>query len=347
MKRTLLLAAAGMLALSSSYAQNSYPWPTGGNVGIGTSNPSSRLHISSSVGSFLSPTSQFTGDLIIQGNPLERAASTGASLEFVIPANTDGTNPWGQARILTVAGNTNNGDATGKLILGTRRLYAKGTGGVAWNYGDDLVIDGKGQVGIGTISPNATLQVTGTVLVGGANIDSRFPAGNDLSYLQNSGRMLIGWNRTAGGGETDFISNSGGGTPGGFGFYDYNNGATNQLMWIQGNGSVGIGTPATNGYKLAVKGSVIATSVKVELMDTWPDYVFEPAYKKLSLTELEQFVKTNKHLPEMPAAKSVKKDGIDLGDMNARLLKKVEELTLYLIEQNKQIEALKEKVNKL
>ena len=160
--------------------------------------------------------------------------------------------------------------------------------------------------------------------------------------------MLIGWNRSAGGGETDFISNQGGGGIGGFAFYNYDNtGVMSQLLSIQANGSIGIGTANTNGYKLAVKGSIVATSVKVQLMDPWPDYVFEKSYKRLSLSELECYVSTEKHLPEMPSAQAVLKDGIDLGDMNVKLLKKIEELTLYLIEQNKQIEILKDKVNKL
>jgi len=118
-----------------------------------------------------------------------------------------------------------------------------------------------------------------------------------------------------------------------------------QLLSIQGNGSIGIGTAITNGYKLAVKGSVVATSVKVQLMDVWPDYGFEKSYKRPSLSELEHYVNTEKHLPEMPSAQAVSKDGIDLGDMNASLLKKIEELTLYLIEQNKEIEILKEKLS--
>jgi len=347
MKKTLLTLSAGILAFSS-FAQNT-PWSTTGNIGIGITSPAAALHLLSA-GTSLNPTSQYSGNLIIQGNSGGRSTVSGASLEFAIPAGTDGNNPWGQARIITVAGTTNtSSDATGKMILGTRRSFNKlGMGGALWNYGDDLTIDGGGQVGIGTTTPKATLQVNGAVLIQGANIDSRFAAGSDFSYLLNSGRMLIGWNRSAGGGETDFISNPGGGVTGGFAFYNYDNaGVMSQLLSIQANGSIGIGTAITNGYKLAVKGSVIATSVKVQLMDVWPDYVFEKSFRRLSLPELEHYVNTEKHLPEMPSAQAVSRDGIDLGEMHVKLLKKIEELTLYLIEQNKQIEILKEKINKM
>ena len=80
-------------------------------------------------------------------------------------------------------------------------------------------------------------------------------------------------------------------------------------------------------------------------MTTVPDYVFEPDYKLPSLNELKAYVEKNHHLPEIPPAKEMEKDGIKLGDMNMKLLKKIEELTLYLIEQDRQYEE-QQKVNK-
>jgi hypothetical protein len=74
---------------------------------------------------------------------------------------------------------------------------------------------------------------------------------------------------------------------------------------------------------------------------TWPDYVFEEKYPLLPLPELSQFVKSNKHLPEIPTEKEVSENGLDLGDMNALLLKKIEELTLYVIDLQKQVDELK------
>ncbi len=78
-----------------------------------------------------------------------------------------------------------------------------------------------------------------------------------------------------------------------------------------------------------------------------PDYVFAANYKLLSVKELENFVKQNQHLPEVPSAKEVEQKGINVGEWNITMLKKIEELTLYVIEQNKQIEELKTKVNTL
>ena len=105
-------------------------------------------------------------------------------------------------------------------------------------------------------------------------------------------------------------------------------------------GNVGIGAIDTKGYKLAVAGSAIATSVTVKMQGLWPDYVFEESYRPQSLEELELYVKQNKHLPEIPTATEVKNDGLDLGKINAQLLKKIEELTIILIDQNKRLKVL-------
>jgi len=102
------------------------------------------------------------------------------------------------------------------------------------------------------------------------------------------------------------------------------------------NGNVGIGTTDTKGYNLAVNGSVIATSMTVKLYSAWPDYVFKPTYHLPSLTDVKSYIDQNHHLPDMPSGQEVAKDGINLGEMNKLLTKKVEELTLYLIEKDKQ-----------
>ncbi|PWG78960.1 hypothetical protein [Pararcticibacter amylolyticus] len=117
----------------------------------------------------------------------------------------------------------------------------------------------------------------------------------------------------------------------------------NQRLYLFGDGNLGVGTKSPKGYKLAVAGPMIAESVKVQLQSTWPDYVFSPEHKLPALQELEHYIQENQHLPGMPSASEVKNDGIDLGRMNAALLKKVEELTLYIIEQNKELKEEKQK----
>ncbi|NTD97003.1 hypothetical protein G6M26_06550 [Agrobacterium tumefaciens] len=99
--------------------------------------------------------------------------------------------------------------------------------------------------------------------------------------------------------------------------------------------NVGIGT-TTPTERLSVNGKIRAHEIKVET-DNWPDYVFLAKYKYPSLIELENFIHQNGHLPGVPDAKSVKQDGIALGEMNKILLEKIEELTLHLIEKDKQI----------
>lgn len=105
------------------------------------------------------------------------------------------------------------------------------------------------------------------------------------------------------------------------------------------SGNVGIGTVDTKGYKLAVNGNIRAQEIKVETAN-WPDYVFAKDYQLPSLQETEQHIKDKGHLAGIPSAEEVKANGVDLGEMNAKLLKKIEELTLHLIEQNKRIEKL-------
>jgi hypothetical protein len=89
-----------------------------------------------------------------------------------------------------------------------------------------------------------------------------------------------------------------------------------------------------------VNGNIVSKKVRVT-QTGWPDYVFEEKYPLLPIPELNNFIKSNKHLPEIPTEKEVSENGLDLGDMNALLLKKIEELTLYVIDLQKQVDELK------
>ena len=112
-------------------------------------------------------------------------------------------------------------------------------------------------------------------------------------------------------------------------------------------GNVGIGTTNTGSFKLAVEGKIGAREIQVTVTNPWPDYVFDAEYKLLSLLEVEQFIKINKHLPEIPSEVEIKNNGHNLGEMDVLMLKKIEELTIYMIELKKEVEKLKEENEKL
>ena len=112
------------------------------------------------------------------------------------------------------------------------------------------------------------------------------------------------------------------------------------------DGNVGIGGNPTAAYKLAVEGHIGAREVNVT-NSVWPDYVFMETYHLPTLTELEQFIKENHHLPDIPSANEVNENGVDLGSMNGLLLEKIEQLMLYTIAQQKEIEEKENRVKAL
>ncbi|MDW7691158.1 hypothetical protein R9C00_19600 [Flammeovirgaceae bacterium SG7u.111] len=122
-------------------------------------------------------------------------------------------------------------------------------------------------------------------------------------------------------------------------------------MHIAGDGKVRIGDDnlniSSNDYKLFVETGIISEKVKVAVKENWADFVFEENYALPTLSEVESFIQENHHLQDIPSAKEVEANGIDLGEMDAKLLQKIEELTLYTIEQQKEIEALKKKNTEL
>ena len=116
------------------------------------------------------------------------------------------------------------------------------------------------------------------------------------------------------------------------------------VMVLTGEGNVGIGTLDTKGFELGVNGKIAAKEVKVALYENWSDFVFEKDYNLPTLNEVEKYIMEKGHLKDIPSANEVKKYGFFLGEMDSKLLQKIEELTLYTIAQEKKIN---EQISKL
>lgn len=126
---------------------------------------------------------------------------------------------------------------------------------------------------------------------------------------------------------------------------DINNGTT-PIFHLGTDGRLAIRNNSMETFRIESNGMVRARKVKVD-SETWPDYVFEKDYKLLPLDELEIFLIQNKHLPSVPSEQQIKEEGIDLGEMNVKMMEKIEELTLYLIQQNKELEKQNKELEEL
>lgn len=116
--------------------------------------------------------------------------------------------------------------------------------------------------------------------------------------------------------------------------------------YVSGDLRIGTTTPAT-GYKVSINGKVICTELRVELQSNWPDYVFSENHEIPAIEELASFVKTNQHLPGIPSAQCILEEGFHVGEMQSKMMEKIEEQALYIIQLNDKIKKLESKLESL
>lgn len=329
MKKTLSIIAIS-IASQCAYAQtNSFP-PTG-NVGIGTSSPNAALHVENGTALVNKDVLGGLGGQISIGNGYGNQNGT-----VRLNLNNGGAVSW--IKSVVTGANTNTGSA---MVFGVPSNTADGI--------EMMRITENGYLGIGTSSPIAKLNVKdGDILV---STDKIADLGGQITisngYGNQNGAVRLNLNN---GGAVSWIkglvtgANTNTGSAIVFGVPSNTTDGL-EVMRITGNGYLGIGT-ASPDARLSVNGTIHSNEVKVDATQ-WPDYVFKPNYSLLPLPQVKIYIDKNLHLPDMPSEQEIAKDGLNLGEMNKLLTKKIEELTLYLIEQHKVNQTQQDQINKL
>jgi len=381
MKRLIFVSVITFVGLNL-YAQTN-TFPSSGNVGIGTTSPSVELEVKSTSGSnseihinttsdgglsilrfqdagtatwgFLSNYPQSdkfslhnyqTGSQAIVLNSSSYMGIGTTNPVSLLDVNGDIAIKFGNVlRVNVPDGNSGNWTTTSnRTILKTG--WQSGLGDfvdfkVPGALDNTAVIrfTNQGRFGIGTSSPSAELEVKSN-----GNTDAEI----HINATANGDQSIIRF-QDAGQSTWGFLSNYPG--TGTFSLYNYM--TNNNTMVFNSSNQVGIGTTSMGTHKLAVEGSIGAREIKVEATG-WSDFVFENDYKLRTLEEVEQHIKENGHLPEIPSEEEIIENGINLGEMDAKILQKVEELTLYVIDMNKRVneletenEELKEEISTL
>jgi hypothetical protein len=322
-------AAGGFLTFGSNGLER-MRINTDGNVGIGTTTPTSKLDVNGNA--------RILGDiwgsqvLTFQNNArftvTRSNVPTLTASSFSMPYYGVAAPNVGGSADLWISGN------------GGIRMFTNG------NPNPLVNILSNGNVGIGTTTPNAKLDVNGNIRAVGEVTSSR-------NNVDIGGALIVENPAKTGAGQASSwnIYNMGGIYGNSLQFWAYDNvgcvsgGLCAPRLVIMDNGNVGIGTSNPQ-YMLDVKGKIRGTEIRVEPHGAFPDFVFKENYNLRSLKDIQSFINENGHLPEIPTAGEVEENGINIAEMQAKLLQKIEELTLYIIQQGEKIEELENKLNK-
>ncbi|MEN1785028.1 MAG: hypothetical protein AAGF77_07805 [Bacteroidota bacterium] len=308
MNQTLL---ALFLSVPMAFMAQTNILPTSGNIGVGTTTPTAKLEVrhSGTIGGHLVPTkSYFT-------------LNNGSNQYLIMDSNEI----YGSHTL-------HIGARTGDLVK-FRSVYDNSSAI------DRVVIKNNGRVGIGVTAPESALHVSS-----GNNGDAIFKLEADKDNNNESDNPLIRMRQDGGiiGIDMGFSEHIGDNKFGIASWHSQRGGNRwDAFVMDMNTGNIGIGTSNVGAdWKLAVKGKIRAEEIKVET--GWADYVFEPDYNLPSLKEVANFIAEKGHLRHIPTAAEVKENGVALGTMNKLLLEKIEELTLYTIQQQKELEAAHE-----